>query len=205
MFPGGIVILGTRCWRIACIALAGMFLESAGLGQHRIDATRVSRSQTDDQLREFLESYAEDSREQTRFFSAPVSLHGNGKEQRIVYLTGNAWCGSGGCTALVLAREESSYKLITKITIARLPIRVLTSTTNGWHDVAVVVQGGGIKRAYVAKLSFDGRTYPTNPTVAPAVPLKGKVAGKIVVPLTAEGSPIDEHSAPHGPPGGRLR
>jgi hypothetical protein len=168
-----------------------MFAATAGFGQDGTDAARISRSRADDQLRKFLDTYIQDGKDETRFFSAPVDLHGNGKPQQIVYLTGNGWCGSGGCTALVVAPEESTYKLVTKITIARLPIRVLPTTTNGWHDIAVVVQGGGIERAYVAKLSFDGRTYPTNPTIAPAIPLKGTVAGKIVVPASAEGSPID--------------
>jgi hypothetical protein len=45
-------------------------------------------------------------------------------------------------------------------------------------------------RAYEARLSFNGRTYPRNPTVLPARRLTEKVTGEVVVPLDAEGKPL---------------
>ncbi|GAC1665228.1 MAG: hypothetical protein NVS9B4_20880 [Candidatus Acidiferrum sp.] len=108
----------------------------------------------------------------------------------IIYFTDQQSCGSGGCAALILAPKDSSYKVVTKITIARLPIRVLTTKSNGWHDLGVWVQGGGIQPGYEAKLSFNGKKYPGNPSVPPARHLRGKVAGEVVVPITAKGTTI---------------
>lgn len=75
------------------------------------------------------------------------------------------------------------------MTVVQLPIRVLESTANGWHDLGVWVQGGGIQPGYEAALSFDGRTYPRNPTVAPARRLEHP-KGKILILRGAEGLPL---------------
>jgi len=80
--------------------------------------------------------------------------------------------------------------LITPTRRTQLPIRVLSTKTNGWHDLGVGVAGGGIQPGYEARLRFDGRTYPSNPTVPPAQELKAKVEGKIVIPADATGTPL---------------
>lgn len=115
------------------------------------------------------------------YVSASVKLHSGPQSQIIVYLTGQEWCGNGGCTTLILEPKGSSYRLISKISVTRLPIRVLRSTTNGWHDIGVFVAGGGILPGYEARLRFDGKAYPRNPTVPPAVPVKNKAEGETVL------------------------
>lgn len=82
---------------------------------------------------------------------------------------------------LILRPQGSSFKIINKITIVNLPIRVLSSITNGWHDISVFVEGGGIQPGYEARLAFNGKKYPSNPSAPPAVPLKGRAEGKTVV------------------------
>jgi hypothetical protein len=131
-------------------------------------------------VRQFLQGF--DSNLKDRFLAAFTDLNGDGKLEAIVHLTNNDWCGSGGCTTLVLARDGDSWRLVTEIGITRPPIRVLTTKSNGWHSLAVWVQGGGIQPGYEAELRFDGKAYPTNPTVAPARRLVGKAAGEIVIP-----------------------
>jgi len=143
-----------------------------------------------DSLVKFLRSYldATDANlESTEYFPAYADLRDNGTQEVIVYFTDVHSCGSGGCTTLILAPEGSSYKVVTEITIGWPPIRVLDSKSNGWHDLAVRVQGGGILHAYDAKLSFNGKSYPKNPSILPAIRLTAKTSGKIVVPTTAKG------------------
>ncbi len=150
-------------------------------------------SKQDDSLKMFLWHYVRDplyDYKTTRYFSVFADLTDDGTRQVIVYFTDQHSCGSGGCTTLVLAPEGSSYKVVTSITIAQLPIRILTTKSNGWHDIGVWVQGGGIQPGYEAKLSFNGKKYPSNPTMPPAQRLTEKVAGKVVVPRSAEGKPL---------------
>jgi len=151
-----------------------------------------------DSLKRFLQGYhppEPDSKERgaTRYSSAFVDLRDDGMQEVIVYLTGAWWCGSGGCSTLVLAPDGSSYKVITKITITRLPIRVLKAKSNGWHDLGVMVRvwyGEGDVYAREAELSFDGRSYPSNPSIPPARMLSKRVEGEVVILSTTEGSPL---------------
>jgi hypothetical protein len=134
-------------------------------------------------LRNFLKRYLPDD-DATKYPYAFVDLNADGKLEAIVYMTRDSWCGSGGCGLLILAPDKSTYKVITETTITRPPIRVLDTKTNGWRDLGVWVQGGGIQPGYEAKLMFNGKTYPKNPSTPPAQRLKGKVAGRVLIPAS---------------------
>lgn len=128
----------------------------------------------------------------TRYSVFWVDLRDDGAQDAIVYLTGRGWCGSGGCVTLILVPADSSYRVLTRITITWPPIRVLASKTNGWHDITVMVHGGGIMEPYEAKLTFNGKSYPNNPTIPPARRLTKSAPAKMVVPLSAlaDGKPL---------------
>ena len=97
---------------------------------------------------------------------------------------GDASCGSGGCNTLILAREGASWKVIQSITITRPPIRVLASTSHGWHSISVWVQGGGIQPGYEAEPRFGGRTYPAGVSWPPPIRIS-LTAGEQDVKLAA--------------------
>jgi len=136
-------------------------------------------------LKQFLQKYLKapllHPDKSTRYIDVLVDLNGDGVPEVIVYLTGQSWCGSGGCVLLVLSGRDADYRVVTRLTIARSPIRVLTTSAKGWNDISVWVQGGGIKPGYEALLRFDGQTYPTNPSVPPAQRIIAEVPGKIVL------------------------
>jgi hypothetical protein len=151
----------------------------------------VAKAQAaDNTLKKFLQSYqgtpASESEKTTRYFATSIALNGDGRAETVVYLTG-PWCGSGGCTVLILARNDTSYRIVTKITTTWPPIQVLPSTSHGWLDIVVWVRGGGIVEGYEAKLCFEGKTYPSSPSMPPASRLTRKVAGQIVISGSEEG------------------
>ena len=147
-----------------------------------------SQAQSSPALVRFLQDYvgAEGEGKNTEYAAAFTDLRDNGTKEAVVYLWSNGWCGTGGCTMLVLAPKAGSYSLISKTPIVRLPIRVLTTKTNGWHDLGVIVGGGGIA-AYEARLPFDGSSYPQNPSVSPAERLRGKAPATTIIFPTAKG------------------
>lgn len=149
-------------------------------------AQKEKRTPAEESVRKVLQNYLgpRDENQTTGYADAYVDLNDDGKKEVIVYVVGRGWCGSGGCPTLVLAPEDSSYRLVTKISITRPPIRVLTRKTRGWHGLSVWVQGGGVQPGYEAELLFDGKTYPQNPSVPPAKRLAGKVAAQIVIPAS---------------------
>jgi len=139
-------------------------------------------------LKAFLQGSVEDRN--TRFTVGLRDLNGDGIPEAIVYLTGSGNCGSGGCDTLILARNGNSWKIVSTISITRLPIRVLANTLNGWRNLGVRVQGGGIQPGYEAELRFDGKTYPENPSVPPARPTKKRLTGEVVIASTDKALPL---------------
>jgi hypothetical protein len=122
-------------------------------------------------LRQFLKQYLSltpTPSSETSVAIASVDLNGDNKQEHVIYVRGRAWCGSGGCLALVLQQAKESYQVIGRITVARLPIRVLDSKNSGWRSIGVWVQGGGIKQGYEATLQFEHGKYPGNPTTLSA-------------------------------------
>ncbi len=145
-------------------------------------------------LKRFLQDYAKDLAggpdSTTRYISVSIDLNGDGTDETIVYVIGQSWCGSGGCPMLILARKGSSYKVMTRVSIVQTPISVLTSVSHDWRDLGVWVRGGSVEPGYEAKLAFDGRTYPRNPSVPPARRLIGKVPSAVLIPSSEGGVPL---------------
>jgi hypothetical protein len=139
---------------------------------------------SEENLRAYLREYdaAAGGKDKTlRYSFASVQLAQDQPNSVLVYLEGNDWCGSGGCDLLILEPRDSSFRKITTVAISRPPIRVLTHTTKGWKDIAVLVCGGGILRCYEAALPFDGRCYASNPTVRPAREIEANAPGETVI------------------------
>jgi hypothetical protein len=174
--------------RVSILVACSLFPSATCLAQ----LEHQQNSSWENSLRKFLRDYVGNSDEgkTTRYSSAFVDLKDDGTKEVIVYLSGRAWCGTGGCTMLILSPEGTSYRVVTKTTVTRLPIRVLDTKSNGWHDISVVARINGIEPLYETMLPFDAETYPSNPSMSPARRLDGKVHGKIVMPVTAEGTPL---------------
>ena len=122
-----------------------------------------------------------DSDKTTRYFAVFRDLNGDGIPEAIAYLIGNQWCGSGGCHLFILQKSGGSWKTVTSMTITNPPIRILDSRSNGWQNLGVWVQGGGIQPGYEAELRFNGKTYPRNPSVPPARRAAKNLAGQVVM------------------------
>jgi hypothetical protein len=142
-------------------------------------------------LRQYLKEHDVESDGTVRYVVASVDLNGDGVKELIVHVMCQSLCGTGGCPTLVLAPAASSYKIVSRISITRPPIRVLNTRSHGWRDLAVWVQGGGIQPGYEANLPFDGESYATNPTVLPAHRLIPQSSGRVVISDKTVGTPLD--------------
>ena len=148
---------------------------------------RISASKKNS-LRKFLQSLDHDKT--AHYIAAFQDLDGDGQPEAIVYLLSNDWCGSGGCSLFILAQQNGSWRTVTNIRITRPPIRVAAKTSHGWHNITVWVQGGGIEPGYEAELQFSGKTYPTNPTVAPAHRFRKNQAAELIMRSTDKAQPL---------------
>lgn len=125
----------------------------------------------------------------TRITAVSVKSDDGKSEEDIVYVSGQDWCGSGGCTMLILKPADSSFKVLGRVTIVQLPIRVLRSMHNGHPDIGVYVQGGGILSGYEAVLAFNGKRYPSNPSTPPARKATTTL-GKVIVGTADDSVPL---------------
>lgn len=121
-----------------------------------------------------------------RYTAAEVNLNSDGVPEIIVYAVGRGFCGSGGCTMIILAKEGRGFRIISGVSIVRLPIRLLERRTNGWHDLSVRVGGGGISVPYEAELKFGAGGYPSNPTVEPVSRTEGDRAGPVIISVGSD-------------------
>lgn len=90
-----------------------------------------------------------------------LDLNADGKEEIFIRFMTSYFCGSGGCTFLLLDKYGS---IITKFSVTRPPIFVEPSKENGW--ARLLVKDSGVFK----ELLFNNGTYPSNPSVLPKAP-----------------------------------
>ena len=81
-------------------------LAFVALTVQRLAAPQAGLNQDDVSVRSFLQYF--DNSLKDRFVAAFVDLNGDGRPEAVVRLTSSHWCGSGGCTTLVLERDSDS-------------------------------------------------------------------------------------------------
>lgn len=90
-----------------------------------------------------------------------IDLNNDGKEEIMVNFLSPYFCGSGGCTLLLLSHEA---EVITKFSVTRTPIWVENEMVNGWKTLLVKDRGE------LKALTFQNGSYPSNPSVLPKAP-----------------------------------
>ena len=104
-------------------------------------------------------SFLKDNDRKFQFYK--IDLNGDGNDEIFVRFMGPYFCGSGGCTFLLL---DSYGEVITRFTVTRAPIFVEPSKVNGWS--LLLVKDSGVFK----ELTFQEGTYPSNPSVLPKAP-----------------------------------
>lgn len=99
------------------------------------------------------------------FIYNAVDLNDDGKNEYLVGLTGSTFCGSAGCTMLVL---NNNFGINTRMTIVQFPVYIgapgTKEVTKKYSNIYVSTKGVG----YV-KMAWNGSKYPTNPSLAPKI------------------------------------
>lgn len=87
------------------------------------------------------------------------------------------WCGTHGCTMLILKAHNDVFALINAIQTVRPPIFISQQKTNGWKNIILRVSGRSTKAKDVA-LEFDEHAYPKYPDTIPPISYE-EYAGRI--------------------------
>lgn len=135
----------------------------------------------EDQLAVALAEFTEQA--DLEYQHAFVDLNHDGVEDALVLLAGSDWCGSGGCTLLVLEGkvlgqqvEGPSFEVISRSTVTRTPIRVVKSESEGWQSL--IVHSDGSEKL----LPFDGNRYPPNPSMQSSATAQQLDGANILLP-----------------------
>lgn len=131
-----------------------------------LGTTALSLAQTKsapDAIIAYLKTNYNDASETSRHFVYnAVDLNDDGENEYLVGLLGGDWCGSGGCTMLIL---DKNFKLNTRMTVVEYPVYVGApgdkEATKGYANIYIQNRDGS-----VAKMAWNGKKYPTNPSVA---------------------------------------
>lgn len=162
-----------------------LFLLSLGCSTYCFSETQVRQQTTKpgDSIARFLVDYLGPlSDPSLEYYDAFADLNEDNKIDAVVYLKGRKFCGSGGCTLLIISRlSEESWKLISRIPITRPPICMLATKSRGWHDISVWLQGGGIAPGSEGTIKFDGKSYNLQPAVAPDAEERKSPISKILI------------------------
>jgi hypothetical protein len=105
-----------------------------------------------------------------------IDLDGDGNPDALVLMAGQDWCGSGGCTLLVFRHVHGKFELISRSTVADIPIRVSPETSHGWNALVVHSKGRGD-----VLLRFGGSRYPLNPSLQPLATQAQVLASTVVL------------------------
>jgi hypothetical protein len=115
-------------------------------------------------------------------------LNGDGRDEVLVYVLDDRYCGSGGCNFYVFERTGKFYRKIAGTTVTERPIRVLGTSWRDWRDLGVGVKGDAAEPGREVQLRVVGSYYrPSNPSLARALV---HARGEIVIPEDAESAPL---------------
>ena len=82
----------------------------------------------------------------------------------IVYVYGGNECGSGGCPLYLMKLNIKNHMdIISKTLTVWTPIYILRPIVNGFHDLAVMVHGGGVIHPYNCLLKYKYQGYQNSP------------------------------------------
>lgn len=98
------------------------------------------------------------SEEDRNFQLYKVDLNNDGSEEIFVNFGTSYFCGSGGCTVLLL---NNKLELITRFSPTQT-LYVEKAVENGWRVLLTKTEGSW------RKLVYENDTYPTNPTMVEA-------------------------------------
>jgi hypothetical protein len=94
-----------------------------------------------------------------------IDLNNDGKKEIFIGFRGKYYCGTGGCTALVLSHGAD---VITRFTVTQYPIVVRPALTKGWRDLLI---GTASAKPSMHLVKWNGKKYPGNPSTQPAFSL----------------------------------
>ena len=100
-----------------------------------------------------------------------IDLDGDGRREGLVLLQSphQAWCMDYGCTMYIFRAHDEGFSYLSEVSPVRGPLVVMDTRTNGWRDIIAYVSGRSGWDAKNVALRYDGKSYPAQPALQPAI------------------------------------
>lgn len=119
------------------------------------------------------------------YFYNMNDLNHDGVEEVLVYLVSRNFCGSGGCSLLILQQQNGVYNLISDFGVTQVPVGVFDQGKRGWKDLVLFNQIG--QKQYVEFFEFQDGVYSSNhKTVNETAEIK-KISDQVTLYLYRDG------------------
>lgn len=140
-----------------------------------LNSQSIAAAKLQETLNHYLHRDGVDA-EPSEYFLRIIPPHGKSPKMEIVYLHSNDWCGTSGCTLLIIANERGTRKEVGGFT-TQLPMWSLGRSKSDYPIFRVRHYGGGSMTEYCGTLRFNGGKYFEE---VPR-PLKGGCKGGLVL------------------------
>lgn len=107
-----------------------------------------------------------------KFSYQQIDLNNDGKKETFVDFSTPYFCGTGGCTIVLL---DDKMKLLTKFTVTNPPFYIETNIENGWSAL-YLKDGSNWKR-----LDYKNGKYPSNPSALKNLKTNPDTAGMTTI------------------------
>lgn len=118
-------------------------------------AAKIRNYLIQDYLKDDLNAMKESDR---KFQFQTVDLNNDGNQELFINFIGSYFCGSGGCTLLLL---DHKWGIITQFTVTSTPIMIEPHEGKGW--AMLMVMDDGVWK----ELNYKNGKYPGNPSLLP--------------------------------------
>lgn len=159
----------TPTFALLCISLLCAFGNEAAAEAPPDSSAAEVRSGIERYLKTYLQDDLKVMSEEDRKYSYDTfDLNNDGRKEIFVALINSYFCGSGGCTLLIL---NPDFTLNSRMTlVGNFPIQASSKSTHGWRDLVIPSKGDHL-------MKYNGKKYPSNPSTQPKVKLDA-VPGK---------------------------
>lgn len=153
---------------LLCIALLWASASGAEAAAPQESSPADVRSGIERYLQKYLRDDLDVMSEEDRQYSYDTfDLNNDGKKEIFVALVSPYFCGSGGCTLLIL---NPDFTLNSRMTLVNFPLQASSETSHGWRNLVIPSKGDHL-------MKYNGKKYPGNPSTQPKVKLEN-VPGK---------------------------
>lgn len=96
-----------------------------------------------DWIKTFIQKEGDEGSESNYSFME-VDLNNDALNDYLVRLEGDSWCGTGGCTVLIVEQQPDELKLLNDLSTVQ-DMSVAEENNDGWQQIKVEIGGGGSK------------------------------------------------------------